>query len=198
MILDFFGGSGTTTHAVMAMNAEDGGRRRSILVTNNEVSKDASGGLRRKKLRPGDPDWEAAGVFEAVTKPRLRNSVRETNSNVEFMTLTYENPALIELDLAFERIAPLLWMRAGSEGRCIDTRTHTFDLADTYAVLFNVDATRDFLGAVSGALGVRIAFVVTDDEAQFQAIASQLPDEVEPVRLYESYLRTFQINTGRA
>ena len=35
-VLDFFAGSGTTGHAVMKLNAEDGGRRRFILVTNNE------------------------------------------------------------------------------------------------------------------------------------------------------------------
>lgn len=35
-ILDFFAGSGTTLHATMALNAEDGGRRQCILVTNNE------------------------------------------------------------------------------------------------------------------------------------------------------------------
>ncbi len=36
IVLDFFAGSGTTGHAVMKLNAEDGGRRRFILVTNNE------------------------------------------------------------------------------------------------------------------------------------------------------------------
>jgi adenine-specific DNA-methyltransferase len=35
-ILDFFAGSGTTLHATMALNAEDGGTRQCILVTNNE------------------------------------------------------------------------------------------------------------------------------------------------------------------
>lgn len=35
-VLDFFAGSGTTGHAVMKLNAEDGGRRTFILVTNNE------------------------------------------------------------------------------------------------------------------------------------------------------------------
>lgn len=35
-ILDFFGGSGTTGHAVMKLNAEDGGNRKFILCTNNE------------------------------------------------------------------------------------------------------------------------------------------------------------------
>ena len=36
VILDFFAGSGTTLHATMALNAEDGGSRQCILVTNNE------------------------------------------------------------------------------------------------------------------------------------------------------------------
>ena len=36
VILDFFAGSGTTLHAVMQLNKEDGGKRQCILVTNNE------------------------------------------------------------------------------------------------------------------------------------------------------------------
>ena len=35
-ILDFFAGSGTTAHAVLKINAEDGGNRKFILCTNNE------------------------------------------------------------------------------------------------------------------------------------------------------------------
>ncbi|PWB06993.1 site-specific DNA-methyltransferase [Paramuribaculum intestinale] len=36
IILDFFAGSGTTLHAVMQLNADDGGKRQCILCTNNE------------------------------------------------------------------------------------------------------------------------------------------------------------------
>ena len=36
LVLDFFAGSGTTLHATMSLNAEDGGNRQCILVTNNE------------------------------------------------------------------------------------------------------------------------------------------------------------------
>ena len=38
IILDFFAGSGTTGHAVLKLNAEDGGHRKFILCTNNENS----------------------------------------------------------------------------------------------------------------------------------------------------------------
>ena len=36
MVMDFFAGSGTTGDAVLQLNADDGGNRRFILVTNNE------------------------------------------------------------------------------------------------------------------------------------------------------------------
>jgi adenine-specific DNA-methyltransferase len=221
VVLDFFSGSGTTAHAVMRLNKQDGGRRRSICVTNNEVSADEQKNLIKKRLRPGDPEWEALGICDYITKPRIKAAVTGLtpdgnpiegdypftdefpmsdgfDENVEFFTLTYENPAIVELDLSFERIAPLLWMRAGSEGRRINERSDTFDVADTYAVLFNVDASKPFLAAVEKSKGLRIAYIVTDDETQYQAVAGQLPDDVESVRLYESYLRTFQINAGRA
>jgi len=38
IVLDFFAGSGTTAHAVLKMNAEDGGNRRFILVSNTEAT----------------------------------------------------------------------------------------------------------------------------------------------------------------
>jgi adenine-specific DNA-methyltransferase len=38
LVLDFFAGSGTTAHAVMKLNAEDGGNRRYILVSSTEAT----------------------------------------------------------------------------------------------------------------------------------------------------------------
>lgn len=205
----------------MRLNKQDGGRRQSISVTNNEVSAEEHRGLINRRLRPGDPGWDALGICDHITKPRIATAVTGLTpagdpvdddyafndafpmsdglpENVEFFTLTYLNPKLVELDLAFKSVAPLLWMRAGSEGRRIDERVHTFDVAETYGVLFDVDASRPFLTAIDESSSVRTVFIVTDDEPQFQAIAAQLPEGVEPVRLYESYLRTFQINTERA
>jgi adenine-specific DNA-methyltransferase len=43
---------------------------------------------------------------------------------------------------------------------------------------------------------LRIAFIVTDDERRFQALARRLPHGVEPVRLYESYLTNFAFANG--
>lgn len=58
LIVDFFAGSGTTLHAVNLLNAEDGGHRRCICVTNNEVSEAEEKKFVADGLRPSDTDWE--------------------------------------------------------------------------------------------------------------------------------------------
>ena len=75
VVLDFFAGSGTTAHAVMRLNRQDGGRRQSIMVTNNEVSAEEAKALRAQGLRPGDPEWEALGIFEHITRPRVTAAI---------------------------------------------------------------------------------------------------------------------------
>ena len=79
IILDFFAGSGTTLHAVNLLNAEDGGNRRCILVTNNEVSAKEEDTFRAKGLRPGDAEWEKFGIAQYVTWPRTKCSILGVN-----------------------------------------------------------------------------------------------------------------------
>lgn len=61
IILDFFAGSGTTGHAVMQLNKEDGGNRKYILCTNNENS-----------------------ICEEVTYQRLKNIQEELPHNLKY------------------------------------------------------------------------------------------------------------------
>lgn len=220
IVLDFFAGSGTTAHAVMRLNRQDNGRRQCISVTNNEVSAGEQALLRLRGLRPGDAEWETLGICEHVTEPRLRAAVtgctpegksvtedyRFTDEfpmaegfeeNVEFFTMTYEAARAVAHNRAFEVIAPLLWLRAGSQGRRVDTITDTYAVADTYGVLFDLDASAEFVEAVHQTESVRIVFIVTDDEYGYQMVCAELPGRVESVRLYESYLTNFVINTAR-
>ncbi len=220
VVLDFFAGSGTTAHAVMRLNRQDGGCRQSISVTNNEVSVDEEAKLRKNGLRPGDAEWEKRGISEYITNPRLEAAIsgvtpngsavegdylytdefplaQGLDENIEFFTMTYEAPRPVAHNRAFEAIAPLLWLRAGSRGRRIDAESAGFSVADAYAVLFDLDASQDFLAAVAGAESVELAFIVTEDDWGFQTICGELRSRVEAVRLYESYLTNFAINTGR-
>ena len=220
VILDFFSGSGTTAHAVMRLNRQDGGRRQCISVTNNEVTADEQKALREKGLRPGDPEWEQWGICDYITKPRVAAAITgETpdgqpiqgdykftdefpmsdgfEENAEFFTLTYETPVSVSHHAAFARIAPLLWLRAGSRGRRIDRLPSSgWAVVDAYGLLVDVDNAAQFYRAVAKATDLRIAYIVTDDERRFQAIARHLPAHVEPVRLYESYLSNFSFANG--
>ncbi|KGC42140.1 type III restriction-modification system methylation subunit [Burkholderia pseudomallei] len=219
-ILDFFSGSGTTAHAVMRLNRQDGGRRQCISVTNNEVAADEQKALREQGLRPGDTGWEKHGICDFITKPRVEAAITGKTwdgqsiqgdykftdefpmaegfeENAEFFTLTYETPVAVSHSLAFARIAPLLWMRAGSEGRRIDTiPLRGWDVADTYGLLTDLDQTAAFCKAVAKSDGLRVAYIVTNDDRRFQAVVRRLHASVEPVRLYESYLSNFQFANG--
>ena len=118
--------------------------------------------------------------------------------NAEFFTLTYETPIAVSHNRAFARVAPLLWMRAGSEGRRIDSLPDTgWDVADTYGCLTDLDKADPFCKAIKGNNGIKVAYIVTDDDRRFQSVARHLPDSVEPVRLYESYLSNFRFSMGR-
>lgn len=117
--------------------------------------------------------------------------------NVEFFTMTYEAPRTVAHNRAFEAIAALLWLKAGAQGRRIGKASDTYDVADTYGVLFDLDATSEFLSSIRQRETVRMAFIVTDDDRSYQMVCAELPGHVEPVRLYESYLTNFTINTGR-
>ena len=75
LIVDFFAGSGTTLHAVNLLNEEDGGKRRCILVTNNEVSEDEAKELSGQGLFPGDKLREQKGICQSVTWPRTKYSI---------------------------------------------------------------------------------------------------------------------------
>lgn len=219
-VVDFFAGSGTTAHAVMRLNKQDGGRRKAIIISNNEVAADEQKSLREARARPGDPDWEQWGICDYITKPRIRATISGKTEdgepvrgeykftdvfplaegfeeNAEFFTLTYEAPLRVASNREFARIAPLLWLRAGARGRRIDDISAGWDVAETYGVLANLDDSHEFLTAIAANDAAVIAYIVTDEERLFESIAQELPVHVEPVRLYESYLRNFEIEAGR-
>jgi adenine-specific DNA-methyltransferase len=75
LIVDFFAGSGTSLNAVNLLNSIHPGKRRCILVTNNEVSSDEAQQLQESGQRPGEPLWEAMGICRAVTWPRSKFTV---------------------------------------------------------------------------------------------------------------------------
>lgn len=81
LIVDFFAGSGTTGHAVMRLNHQDGGKRRCLLVTNNEISESESKRLTRSGMRQGDERWEEIGICKYATTPRIKSAILGVDIN---------------------------------------------------------------------------------------------------------------------
>ena len=223
VILDFFAGSGTTAHAVARLNKQDGGRRQSISVTNNEVSAAEAKALTEAGVRDGDPGWEALGIFEHITRPRIEAAITGQTpeggpikgdykftdefpmadgfeENVEFLELAYLDRNDVSRGKAFEAIAPLLWMKVGAVGEMIAKVKKPYAAPDgaRYAVLFDVAHWQDFAEAVKAREDITHLFVVTDSVAQYQQVIAELPATVEVAMLYEDYLRNFEINVGGA
>lgn len=89
-VLDFFAGSGTTAHAVISQNQEDGGKRTFIMCTNNEVGlkkeeefKKAHNisdkDLKKIKQKNNTEIWikycEENGICSSITYPRIFNVI---------------------------------------------------------------------------------------------------------------------------
>ncbi len=144
LVVDFFAGSGTTLHAINLMNAEDGGKRRCVLVTNNEVSAEEAKALSENGYKPGDPEWNDLGIARHVTWPRTVCSIKGVDingnplkdeylggdpdhpramaegfaANAVFFKLGFLDKTAVSLGRKFKEMLPLLWMKAGARGPC--------------------------------------------------------------------------------
>lgn len=225
LIVDFFAGSGTTLHATTLLNRADGGRRRSVLVTNNEVDEKTATKLNKVGHFRGDPEFERHGIFEAATRPRVETAltgIRPDGSrvptgktyrylnerlwaegfeeNCEFYQLDYLDPDEVDLGLQYEAILPVLWMAAGGIGDREETEAgQVFSLPEgsTYGVLFEESRFRQFRDALDKRPDVTHVYLVTDSEEAFAEMRSGLSFSLSVSMLYRDYLHNFKINMGK-
>lgn len=224
LIIDFFAGSGTTLHAVNLLNAEDGGSRRCILVTNNEVSEAESKALTKQGFRPGDEEWEALGIARYVTWPRtvcsieghdvngqpLKGSYLESDlamadgfkANAAFFKLGFLDKNAVALGRQFRELLAVLWMKAGCVGPCpsLADDEHLPDRLvlpeNGFAVLLDEAQFGCFAEQVNAEASIGTVFIVTDSTGGFREMASML-DVKDCYQLYRDYLDNFRINARR-
>jgi adenine-specific DNA-methyltransferase len=221
LILDFFAGSGTTFHATCLLNAADGGQRRSVLVTNNEVEEKLVRRMASDGIYRGDSEFESQGIFSLVTRPRCeavvtgrrsdgkpvpnrhidgRPFARGFQENIEFFRVDYLDPDDVDLGTQFDAIFPSLWLAAGGMG----TRGTSGEESDmlippegNFAVLFKEDRFRAFSKIISERSNITHVWIVTDSEDAFAEMRAMMPPRLITSMLYRDYLRNFSINTRR-
>lgn len=225
LILDFFAGSGTTMHAVNLLNAEDGGHRRCIMVTNNEVSADEAKTLKDKGYQPGDAEWEKLGIANYVTWPRTVCSIEghDVNgnplkgdylgsepplhmadgfkANSAFFKLGFLDPTAVSLGMRFSEMLPTLWLKAGAKGKCPELSSEQIpDMLilpeNKFAVLINENAFADFAEKLVEHPEIQTVFLATDYEVNYQSMVKNL-NVTEAYQLYRDYLDHFRLNRGR-
>lgn len=202
LVLDFFGGSGTTTHATQLLNEADRGNRQAILVTNNEVGDGAERELRQQGRSPGDDAWESLGICRSVTFPRLANAFsgqRPDNTPIEWefdIGLTREIEVDVEVTslpfVAADKVhAPAartaLGRYLGVSAKALKDAWPFYvppaegSAKDRRAVLFDPEATNDFATALADAGEVERVFFVASGSARRDAeIAAIITEALGP------------------
>ena len=111
--------------------------------------------MRKQGCPTGRPEWEALGIFEHVTRPRVTAAVTGQTpdgepvkgdykftdefpmaegfeENVSFVELRYLDADEVDLLEAFDDLAPLLWLRAGAAGPSRPVSMPTAQLSRMY------------------------------------------------------------------
>ena len=223
LIIDFFSGSGTTLHAVNLLNAEDGGHRRCIMVTNNEVSEAEAKVLMKQGIKPSDEEWEKLGIARYVTWPRtvcsieghdvngnpLKGNYLGSNipmadgfkTNAAYFKLGFLDKASIRIGRQFREMLPILWMKAGCFGPCpvlVDQKVPEYMVLpeNRMAILNDNSCFKRFAEEVGNALEIETVYLVTDSDADYRSMSKGL-NVKQTYQLYRDYLDNFRINSRR-
>ncbi|WP_425973477.1 site-specific DNA-methyltransferase [Tepidimonas sp. HKU78] len=205
LILDFFAGSGTTLHAVNLLNAADGGQRRCILVTNNEVSAEEAEAMRARGLQPGDDEWEAQGICRSVTWPRSKYTILGRRDDGSLLDGEYFTGKTVERDkarrfrhLGFLDPATLTTAAKKQIVALIDGLPQTlvtepcpYIVSEDYAVsvLFDPAAADDWLDALDGQAHISDFVIVVPTRRQFDHLKAQVNELLGPLKVTEEEKR---------
>ncbi|MEK1472515.1 site-specific DNA-methyltransferase [Limosilactobacillus fermentum] len=133
---------------------------------------------------------ESKELYSSLSDLNQKDGFKE---NAIFFDLEYLEPSVIKSDLAFNQIAPLLWLKAGSKGRIIQ-HTDDYDITNEYAVLFNYKYIGRFTRELKQHPEIKTVFIVTDVNSRYQDLCHELSDK-KVYKLYESYLKSFEIQS---
>ena len=227
LIVDFFAGSGTTLHAVNLLNAEDGGKRQCIMVTNNEVSDDEAETLTSKGFTPGDAEWENLGIANYVTWPRTVCSINGKDikgenlkgnyigsdipmadgfkANAVFFKLGFLDKTSVQLGRQFKELLPLLWLKAGGWGKCPESEKLIKDnILPPYIILpenhFAVLIDEKFFSEFESRVNSENEIWTAYIVTDFEKGFKSMTKSMnvkKSYQLYRDYLDNFRINTER-
>lgn len=205
LVVDFFAGSGTTLHAVNLLNAEDGGNRRCIMVTNNEVSEDEEKQLKAQGKTPADDEWKALGIARYVTWPRTvasitGNDVKGNAINGEYLTYLVQEREMSRKfkkisfvkDFALLKLAEkkdlVSELTSGdiAKNKITEETRYIIDEDSDISILLDDSAALDWLDEIESAEHVKTFYIITKDNKLFNSLKSKINEALGPIIIKES------------
>jgi adenine-specific DNA-methyltransferase len=215
MILDFMAGSGTTGHAVLELNKEDGGNRKFILCTNNEMN-----GLEKELREKGKSENEIQeqGICRKITYPRLEKVIKgyKKNGNGEKVEGLGGNLQYFKTDFV-RKTKNRDQVRLGLTGKCtemlcVKENIFNFEIEnDNYKIFssnkkdkflcvyynFVEDGIPKFVREIKKIKGRKIIYMFSVDEEVDKSLFSGISDltvEAIPEKILEEYTRMNKMN----
>lgn len=213
LIVDFFAGSGTTLHAINLLNAEDGGNRRCIMVTNNEVGEAQETRLKSEGKTPTDKEWIDLGIARYVTWPRTVSSITGTDVkgnpiSGEYMTyLTQEKEstrkfkkvayvkAIDSLSLSdLKELVSNLTDGKIAKNKVSEGTKYIIDEDCDISVLLEDSAASDWLDELDGADHIKTFVIVTQNNKLFNSLKRQITELLGTIKTTEP--KTIHMSDG--
>lgn len=206
LVLDFFAGSGTTLNAVNLLNAADGGHRRCIIVTNNEVSAEEAEILRARGLQPGDAEWDAQGICRLVTWPRSKFTIlgqRDdgtalvgdylTGNTVEneklrsFTQIGFVNPTSLDTSAKKKQVVALI----DGLPQTLVKDPCPFIVSEEHkaSIIFDTATAEDWLEALDEQDHITDFYIVTPTKKEFDGLKAQVGKLLGPQLVSENEKR---------
>ena len=189
IILDFFAGSGTTGHAVLELNKEDGGNRQFILCTNNENN-----------------------IAEEVTYQRIKNviegyaNVQGIPANLRYFKTSFVEKAKSSDDTRYKLVrksTDMICVREGTYNKKYDNRDYKIyhNNKHTTGILFNLNSLGEFKNKLTKINMPAHIYVFSLSNDTFDTDFSDLTIKYELIPIPESilavYRRLFRKNKGK-
>lgn len=196
LILDFFAGSGTTLHAVNLLNKEDGGHRRCIMVTNNEIGEPKEKELRPQGIRPGAEEWEKWGIARYVNWPRTKCSILGVDVNGkpivgDYITSQTETKLtdrkftqinFLPVDATKKQKKALVTLVNKQKDVKLPTMSDDVPFLvseeDSYnaSILFDVNEAEAWMEALDGNSHITHFYIVAEKDADFKRIKAEVSE----------------------
>jgi len=182
IVLDYFAGSGTTGHAVLILNKEDGGNRKFILCTNNEN-----------------------GIAEKVCLPRIRNVIKGNkyypditgiSANLKYFKTDFVDaePTDKNKKKLTDQAIEMLCIKEGTFELVLDQKDFKiFKKGNHYTgIIFDQLAIPEFKKAINGMKGKFSIYIFTLSDETFDEEFTDVKQRIKLSPIPETILRVYR------